>query len=267
MKKKHVLLGVFLALLGLAMLAGLGAVVMPKRFMNIEIVFTIMVVGAHALGMLMIVALGRRMRVSMGLALVATLVSMVALVAGIWASYRWDDFFLKIALASLALALACTHRLIVVPLEHRTAWGYFFKRVALLGGGLSALCFIVFVMTESLFNGEDLMLRLLSIGLLITAWASIGVGAISLFGPRPGEDEPDAVAPSIPVTLTCPVCETTLDAMSNTAGYCGGCNLQIEVRTQEMRCACGYLLHKLGQGVCPECGTPVDAGERWGAIA
>lgn len=267
MKKKQVLLGGFLAVLALAMLSGIAAIVLPQRFVSEEVIFTIMLVGCYALGILMVIAVGRDMRVTMQLATISAVISMLTFVALIWLNqyfgYRYDDILIKLGLATLIIALALLHRLLIVPLDPRMFWGRLSKRVALIGAGMTGGCFIAFLVLEDYVFGEDLIIRILGIGLLATAGASIAIGAISLFGPRPGEGEPDVVAESIPVRLTCPVCEDQIEAMSNTAGHCGRCKLQIEIRTRELRCLCGYLLHKLERDICPECGTPVEAGQRW----
>lgn len=271
MKKKQILLGGFLAVLALAMLSGIVAIVLPQRFVSEEVIFTIMLVGCYALGILMVIAVGRNMRVTMQLATINALISMLCFVALIWMNqyfgYRLDDTLIKVGLSTLIIALALLHRLLIVPLEPRIYWGRLSKRVALIGAGMTGGSFIALLLLEDYILGDDLMVRILGIGLLATAGASIAIGAISLFGPRPGEDEPDVVAESITVRLTCPVCEDQIEAMSNTAGHCGRCKLQIEIQTRELRCVCGYLLHKLERDICPECGKPVEAGERWETVS
>ncbi len=271
MKKKQVLLGGFLTVLALAMLSGIIAIVLPQRFVSDEVIFTIMLVGCYAFGILMVIAVGRELRTTMKLATISALISMLTFVTLIWfdrhLGYRWEDLMIKVGLSTLIIALALLHRLLIVPLDPRVFWGRLSKRVAIVGAGMTSACFIFFLVFEDLIRGDDLIVRVLGIGLLITAGASIAIGAISLFGPKLGEDEPDVVAKSIPVHLTCPICADQIEAMSNAAGHCGRCKLQIEIRTQELRCVCGYLLHMLERDVCPECGKPVEAGERWEQIS
>lgn len=272
MKKKQILLAVFLALLLLAMLIGAAAIVLPGGYINEEIIFTIIIVGLGALASLAILAMGREMRITTRAALIATTASAAGFIGAIWyaqifgynSGFDWDELLIKLAAISFALAGVLVHRLLVVPLDPRTHWGAIAKRTSTIAAALTGAGFSLFIITEGVLGLDDLMVRLLTLGLLVTIGSCIALGAISIFAPRPGEDEPDAVEAVLPVSLRCPACHTGLDARSNTPGHCHSCNLQIEVRTQELRCACGYLLHQLQGDICPECGSVVEAGERWG---
>jgi hypothetical protein len=41
------------------------------------------------------------------------------------------------------------------------------------------------------------------------------------------------------------------------SGACSGCGLTVRIELEEPRCACGYLLFRLKDGRCPECGRPI----------
>jgi peptidoglycan/LPS O-acetylase OafA/YrhL len=268
MKKKQVLLTGFLGVLGLAMLVGVAAIAMPKRYIEEEVIFTIITVGLFALGGLIVLAVSREMRITTRIALFAGSLSLVGFITLLWFERQMpnhiENLSFKLTFSFLIIALVCTHRLLIVPLEERNTWGKVSKYGALIGSILTG-SFIILAMflEEYMWNWDDLLIRLLGLGLLITAGSSISAGAIALFGPKPGEDEPDIVADSVPVQLCCPICSSQLLAHSNRAGHCGHCKLQIEVRTEELRCTCGYLLHQLEADICPECGKHVEAGESW----
>ncbi len=268
MNRRQTLLWVFLAFVGLAMLAGLVAIILPQRFLNDQVYATIMTVGMYALGGLIVVAVGREMRVTTRVGIVALLISLAGFLAVIWFERMMrgssDDYFIKAGFSSLILGLICMHRLLIFPLEERGSWAYASKRVALIAGGVTGMIVIVLILFDGLWGWEEIMYRIVGVGLLLAAGASISAGAIALFGPRPGEDEPDVVDRSVVLVMKCPVCLNGLQVHSNQDGHCGHCKLQIRVNTSELRCACGYLLHQLERDICPECGKPIEAGERWG---
>ncbi len=268
MNRKQTLLWIFLAFVGLAMLAGLVAIVMPQRYVNDQVIATIMTVGMFSLGGLIVLAIGREMKITTRIAIVTAVVSLASFISLIWfeRSMRGslEDNFYKVGFSGLILALVCTHRLLIVPLEGRNTWGHLCKRTAIISAGCTGGAVVLFLMVEGFWGWEDLMVRAMGVGLLVTAGSSIGAGAIALFGPKPGEDDPELVAESIAVEMRCPVCSNNIEVRSNRDGHCGHCNLQIRINTSELRCECGYTLHQIESEICPECGTAVDAGERWG---
>lgn len=267
LNRKQALLWIFLAFVATAMAAGLIAIILPQRFVNDRVIATILTMGSYALAGLIVLAIGRSMRLTTFAALGAYLISLVTFVVLIWfeRSMRGsiEDLWFKAAFSTLIIGLACTHRLLIVPLEERNGWGHLCKRIALIAAACTSAMTILFMVIEGLWGWEDVMVRIMGIGLLFTAGTSIGAGAIAIFGPKPGEDEPDVVAESLPIELRCPVCTNSLAVYSNRDGHCGHCKLQIRVDTAELRCACGYLLHQLEDDICPECGKTVQAGARW----
>lgn len=67
-------------------------------------------------------------------------------------------------------------------------------------------------------------------------------------------------------TLQCPRCEQWLQMRSGLIA-CPSCALVIRLEFNEPRCRCGYPLHRLAGGCCPECGRDVPANDRWGRTA
>ncbi len=267
LNRKQALLWIFLAFVATAMAAGLIAIIIPQRFVNDRVIATILTMGSYALAGLIVLAIGRSMRVTIFAALGAYLPSLMGFVVLIWFERSMrsslEDLWFKAAFSTLIIGLACTHRLLIIPLDGRNGWGHLSKRIALIAAAITSAMVILFMIFEGLWGWEDIMVRLMGIGLLVTAGTSIAAGAIAIFGPKPGEDEPDVVAKSLPIQLRCPVCGNTIAIDSNRDGHCGHCKLQIRVNTAELRCDCGYLLHQLEHDICPECGRKVQAGARW----
>lgn len=271
MNRRQTILWIFLGFIGVAMLAGLIAIILPQRFINDQVMATIMTVGIYALGGLIVMAIGREMRLTRAITIGALLVSMLSFLTVIWFERmmrgKLEESFYQAAFATLVISLMGMHRLLIVPLEERNAWGHASKRVAMISSGISGLMIIGFLLFEGLWGWNDIMSRIMGVGLLLTSGSSIAAGAIAIFGPRPGEDEPDVVSESIELQLCCPVCRNQLQVHSNRDGHCGHCKLQIRVNTSELRCGCGYLLHQLERDICPECGKAVEAGKRWGDVS
>lgn len=65
------------------------------------------------------------------------------------------------------------------------------------------------------------------------------------------------------VGLGCPRCGAPCEVEANVDAACPSCRLAIRVEVAEPRCACGYLLHGIEGGACPECGAAIPAAQRW----
>ena len=57
-------------------------------------------------------------------------------------------------------------------------------------------------MTDGFYGWNDTVVRLLGMTLVICAGSSIATGALAIFGPKAGEDDPGLLAESIRVSLT-----------------------------------------------------------------
>jgi hypothetical protein len=64
------------------------------------------------------------------------------------------------------------------------------------------------------------------------------------------------------VALTCPRCGFAQELPINRAA-CAQCRLDIRVKIEEPRCACGFLLYRFDGQECPECGRAVPEELRW----
>jgi Zn finger protein HypA/HybF involved in hydrogenase expression len=73
-----------------------------------------------------------------------------------------------------------------------------------------------------------------------------------------------AVPLNIDVTIVCPRCHSD-QRLRTGERSCTKCGLRIKIELEEPRCECGYLLHKLENNRCPECGRAIDERDRWAA--
>ena len=73
-----------------------------------------------------------------------------------------------------------------------------------------------------------------------------------------------AVPLNIDVTIVCPRCHSD-QCLKTGERSCTNCGLRITIEIEEPRCKCGYLLHKLENNRCPECGRAIDERDRWAA--
>ncbi|CAN0593654.1 unnamed protein product, partial [Laminaria digitata] len=64
LNRKQALLWIFLAFVATAMAAGLIAIILPQRFVNDRVIATILTMGSYALAGLIVLAIGRSMRVT-----------------------------------------------------------------------------------------------------------------------------------------------------------------------------------------------------------
>lgn len=269
MRKKHkqTLLWVFLGLVGLAMLAAIIAILLPDRYVSDELMGTITIVGLYSLGGMIIVAISREMRWTTRIAFTSMAISMFVFIFLIWFERHLrgdtEEHFFKLGSIALVTGFLFTHRLLIAPIRMHVSWGIVCKRAALISSAVSASIIIFGVLNEGFFSWDDAVVRLLGVGLVFAAGASIGTGAIAIFGPKPGDDEPGLLDESIDVTLTCPRCAKSLSLRSNRDQRCDGCRLKLHVRVEEPRCACGYLLYQLDADTCPECGRTINPDDRW----
>lgn len=267
MKKKQIALWVLVGLVGIAMLAGIVAILLPQQFMDYRVMFTVGTVGVYAFGGLIIVAVSGQMQKTFRACATLLFVSMVVFVSMIWfdsfLDWQTEDGIYRSNAVILFVGILLAHRMLVFPLATPVALGKIAKRSALISAmllcGLSSLG-----MLADGFGGlDDIAMRLMVIFAIVAAGTTFAAGAIALFGPKPEDDEPRMLAKTIEVCMQCPVCKHDLRVKSNTDGCCGFCNLKLRVEAEEMYCECGYLLYHLQSDVCPECGKAVEAGERW----
>lgn len=269
MRKRHkqTLLWVFLGFIAAAMIAAMIAIILPDRYVSGEVMGTIVLVGLYSLAGMVIVAISRDLKWTTRIAFISMALSMTVYILFIWfeRSMRrsMEERVFNIATISLVVGFVFTHRLLIVPIRMHLFWGSVCRRVALIFAAISAAIIIFGLLNDGFFRWNDSVVRLLGIGLVLAAGSSIATGAIAIFGPKAGDDEPGLLDESIDVRLTCPRCENALSVRSNKEARCEHCRLKLKVMVEEPRCACGYLLYQLESDTCPECGDPIAPEDRW----
>ena len=269
MKKKQIALWILLAIVGIAMLAGVISILVPTRYIDYRVTSTISSLGIYALGGLIISTTVGKMRVTFRFCVGAVLLSMLIFVGMIWFEdffgWIWQDRIMKVAAVSLLIGVTLSHRLLVCPLRAPIFIAKVAKRSALISGMLICTIGSVGLLSDGFGRWDDLVYRLLMIFAIVAAGSTFACGALALFGPKPGDDEPGLLASSMPVSMTCPRCRSAVEAQSNKDARCPSCRLKIRVEIEEPRCSCGYLLYELESDICPECGKPIDQEDRWSA--
>ncbi len=271
MAKKQVALWVLLALVGVSMLTGIAAVVLPNRIVDERVLISIFIVGMYALGGLVVVASARKMHWTFRVCSACMLGSMLVFLLLVWIDsmvhYRTTTLISKFGLGMLVSAFVLAHRLLVCPLEASISTTRIAKRTAIITGvstgGLIILMLVVEDFVYSSSNLGELLVRLLGISAILCGGSTIATGALVIFGPKPGDDEPGLLESSIVVSMTCPRCQSDIEAKSNRETRCGSCRLKVLVEIEEPRCKCGYLLYELESDTCPECGQLIPPDDRW----
>jgi len=268
MKKKQIVLWVLLGVVGVAMLAGIISMLVPTRFIDYRVMMTVFVIGSYALGGLIIVAASGRMRRTFRACAGALSISMVIFVGMIWFDgviyWQWEERIAKTAAVILFIGFTLAHRLLVCPLSASIFVARISKRAALISAVLICTTGSFGLLNDGFGSLDELVMRLMVIFAIVAAGSTFVTGALSIFGPKPGDDEPGVLGSSIQVSMTCPRCQSAVEVRSNKESRCQSCRLKIRVEVEEPRCGCGYLLYELESDVCPECGKAVAADDRWG---
>lgn len=272
MTNRGVLLWVALGLIGLGMLTGIAALVLPAGSVPDELVGTILLTGVYTLGLLVVVTVSGRMTRLRTATVIAAVLSLTGYTLIIWfgGSLPWgaSDWFGRVSTVLLIACFASVQRMILAPLRLRSTLGVVAQRTGLIAGGVSAVLLAAAMVFESwIFDLEELYLRVTGIGLILAAGGSIGAGLVWFFERRPEHDEPGLLGEGVPVALDCPRCAAPIAARSNREVRCAGCRLRVRVEVEEPRCVCGYLLYQLVGDTCPECGKAVAVEDRWQAPA
>lgn len=257
----------FLGFTLLAMVGGAIAVLFPRWRSGDEMIFSIIFIGFYVLGAMALVVYGKRMPRTRTLSLIGLLVSLVFFLIGIWfngpLSRWWESVVVSIGGIAIAIAGGLAHRVFVWPIKPKQLSGVVLKWAAIIFA-MATVGLVVFgFVTEGTGYWGRSYLRMMWISVILTAGTTIATGAMALFGAKPGDDEPGLLASSMPVSMTCPRCQSTVQAQSNRESRCSSCRLKIRVEVDEPRCTCGYLLYELEADICPECGKGIADEDRW----
>ncbi|MDF1870966.1 MAG: hypothetical protein P1U30_11295, partial [Phycisphaerales bacterium] len=174
MIQKKYILWTFLSFVALAMLAGIAAVVLPRGWVDDEVMITILIVGAYSLGGLIVVILGgikgsggRTQRWTLRISTTALVISMALFITGIWVGWKYDQYFLKPGAVTLSLGLTFVHRLVVCPLSCTLPAFRPCKLIALTTGAITGFIVAVAFITDGFGSYDELMFRILAIAAII----------------------------------------------------------------------------------------------------
>jgi hypothetical protein len=117
-------------------------------------------------------------------------------------------------------------------------------------GAIFAIGAIAVLWAERFEQAEG---QFLGVVLILAILGTIATPALAFADSIRRRSEAGAEPLDLEVEARCPRCGT-LDRRRPGIRRCGGCGLKMEIRIEEPRCACGYLLYHLKEGACPECG-------------
>lgn len=265
----------FIGFLLLTAVAGAGAILWDDMPWSTQIIVSSIVLTIHSLA-----ALAGGFALERGWttwmvrpAMVLTGVSAAGWLAFVWAleAISWQEretvmAFLS-AVSSLGGWLLHTPLMLAVPLKR--AWTRAVRHVTIA----ASVTFVFFLVTISMVStigdtyipwGE----QAIGIPLLLAGLGTVLVPLCGLLERATREAGADSLlGEAVPVRLCCPRCGEEAVIRCGRPGRCPGCGLRILVRFEEPRCACGYLLYRLGSDTCPECGRMVPEQDRWARLA
>lgn len=264
---RQIIMWCLLGLVGVAMLAGIAAMVTPSRSLPDEVLITALIVGAHAAAGLLLVPIGRKSRLPLIISLASLFVGMSLIIFIIWyersMNWRTEQVFWRMVAFFEVLAGTLAHWMLIRPMQLRhVPLGNLLRRVTLGSGILTGILFDIGFILDG-FDDSRVFSRVFGVSLILTVGFTMSCGAMLLFTRRDDNEEPGLLTGAIEVDLTCPRCEHPIHARSNRETRCEHCRLKVRVEVQEPRCDCGYLLYQLESDTCPECGKPIDPDDRW----
>ncbi|NNF44773.1 MAG: hypothetical protein HKO59_02580 [Phycisphaerales bacterium] len=228
-----------------------------------RVIITALIVGAFSLTCLAAAFVLERHR-----AIAITWVGIVGsvLAAATWLlmvwidpSRRWEEWLVKIAGTLTAASIWAPHLGLLLLLKiDRHSWRL--VRTVTLWLATLLTAFIVLIVWGEWF--EDWSGKTVGVLSILTACGTV-VSPILAFIERLAQREaPAALGRAIAVQLACPRCHAE-QTLAVGRRQCVSCGLRIELRVEEPRCACGYLLYQLDGDRCPECGRNVADVDRW----
>jgi hypothetical protein len=170
-----------------------------------------------------------------------------------------EDELVKLGAIATVVAIWASHMgLLMLPRIDRSAWRIV-RVMTLVTAGTLAIVIIGVILAEDLDKWVAKLMGVLSI---LCSCGTVVTPILALLDRLRRRQAPETFDRRIAVRLACPRCGA--EGVVETGGArCEGCSLRIEVRVDEPRCACGYLLYRLASASCPECGRPVDPRDRW----
>ncbi len=267
MSQRQIVLWGFLGFVGLAMVAGAIAVLFPRTRVSDEILFSLILIGLYALGVMLVMTFGSKMPWTRLGCILGLVVSLVFFLIGIWfdraMGWRLENMIYVSGAIALTIGCGLVHRLFIWPIKPSKIGAVVLKWSAVVFAVFTTGVVLYGFIADGFGYWGRVHIRTVGISSILTAGTTIATVAIAIFRPKLLIDGPGMLATSMPVLVTCPRCQSGVEVKSNRESRCGGCRLKIRVEVEEPRCGCGYLLYELESDVCPECGKAVADEDRW----
>ena len=273
-KARMILLWLMLGAFSLAALMGVLAALVGDMA-QVRALLTCLLLGAffttwYLLGLLLSFGV-RSLRWLMILGIIFAVPAFFGWCAMIWVNFNWSESetiarisfgFTTIALWALYVGYCFCMRIrytwflvLAFGLFACSTWFFFLIEAVIIDERIVRFISNVVFPTNDLFDRVLIATIVLFISgsfALPVAWLIVRI--------RTGSDT--ALGGHIQIALSCPRCGLS-QSIPVGGGQCSQCRLEIRVKLEEPRCACGFLLYRFEGSACPECGRPVRDDVRW----
>ena len=262
-----------IACLGLAAILGIAVTVLPQYGPEEEILSSVSLFVAFIIVAMMcaVVLERRRAVVVMWAGLGSATVAMLIWLALIWfhrpMSWQVEETVARTAgTFTIGGVLAAQCGLLSLPrFESRRVGSV--RRVTIgVSMFLAVYAVILIWWLEDLVwvIDEDFLTRAMAVLVIIAASGTVVTPILLKIQNVRHRGGAGAVPLNIDVSMVCPRCHSD-QCLKTGERSCTNCGLRITIGLEEPRCECGYLLHKLENNRCPECGRAIDERDRWAA--
>ncbi len=232
-----------------------------------QILFTALLVGAYSLICLACAFVLDRRR-AIGVMWMGIGASFIAL--AVWLFLIWFDWWIEYVAEEPIAKIGGTFTIICIWSAHfgllwmlsltRRLWRQIKLATVICAGCLSAMLLQLMWFEFD----EEWMLKTIAILSILTSCGTVVTPILALISKLKQKEEPVSLESLVIISLNCPRCETAQQLRTGRA-KCSNCGLRFEIRIEEPRCACGYLLYQMKSDRCPECGREIPEKDRWAA--
>ncbi len=273
MHLRKVFLWSMIASLALAALLGIAALVLPRYGPDEEVlVSTVAFTCFSIVALICATVLERRRAVvfmwaGLGSAVVALLVWLTLIWFDTFLDWRTERVVVQVAgMFTIGALLAAQSGLLALPrFDHvrddvvrRWTIG-----VSVLLATYAVILIWWFDQIERVING-DILGRAIGVISIIAACGTVVTPILWKVQSVRRSGTGESISLKVEVRIVCPRCHHE-QALKPGKRACSKCSLRISIELEEPRCACGYLLHRLENDRCPECGRAVEQRDRWAA--
>ncbi len=233
-----------------------------------HILFTALLVGAYSLVCLACAfVLDRRraigvMWTGIGASFIALAVWLFLIWFDWWIGYEAEEPIAKTGGTFTIICIWSAHFGLLWMLKLTRKWWVQIKMATVICAGCLSALFLQLMWFEL---DDEWMLKTIAILSILTSCGTVVTPILALISKLQAKAEPAALESRVVISVTCPRCDTTQQLPAKKS-KCSTCGLRIDIRIEEPRCGCGYLLYRLQGGKCPECGREIPEKDRWAAV-